>query len=180
MSVCFCMCVCVCVCVFVCVRMCFLETHNFIVLLDSDMAYVISFAEDTYDFNPSAILVSGIQKIWQSSCVRFEFLFRRNVTFLIRVPKCVTATTNDGILFTVHKNLGDAWHNVWLPLGIVGSVCDAQLQFEIVYDATYDYRSNVALGNVIVLSGSCIGDGKTIICEDAVMRHINAQFFESL
>ena len=139
----FCMCVCVCVCVCVCACVCFLETHNFIVLLDSDMAYVISFAEDTYDFNPSAILVSGIQKIWQSSCVRFEFLFRRNVTFLIRVPKCVTATTNDGILFTVHKNLGDAWHNVWLPLGIVGSVCDAQLQFEIVYDATYDYRSNV-------------------------------------
>ena len=103
---------------------------------------------------PRAILISGIQQISQSSCVQFEAYIKKIVSLHVRVPKCIKTFDSEGSLLTVTEGLGDAWHKIWLPL-IVSAECDAQLQFEVVYDTNFGMNVAASLTNVLLNNGNC-------------------------
>ena len=125
------------------------------------LIYVASFAAYVPQrFNPRAVLVSSVQRITQESCVRFELYYFLGVEFSVRVPKCVyTATDVDdfGLLLDVTTGgLGDTWHNLWLPLRVT-TQCDAQIQFEVLYDTSFAIQTSAAIGDVTVLNNGCLG-----------------------
>ena len=101
-----------------------------------------------------------MQRITQESCVRFELFYCSGVEFSVRVPNCIkTATDVDdfGLLLDVTTGgLGNVWHNVWLPLRVT-TQCDAQIQFEVLYDTSFAIQMSAAIGDVTVLSNGCLG-----------------------
>ena len=121
----------------------------------------------TERFNPYAVLVSAIQRIVRQSCVRFELFYNFGIAFSVRVPKCIRIATDIdefGLLLDVKSNgLGNAWHNVWLPLEVI-TPCDAQIQFEVLYDTYVPIQMHAAIGDVTVLSNGCLGTQSAISC----------------
>ena len=77
----------------------------------------------------------------------------------MRVPKCIYSAADDdfGLLLDVTTDgLGNAWHNLWLPL-LVETVCDAQIQFEVLYDSYLTTQISAAIADVTVINNGCLG-----------------------
>ena len=120
------------------------------------MTYALSLTSLAFNYtNPRAILISGVQPISQSACFRFEIYLSNLVSFIVRVPKCIYTSDSYGSLLTVTAGLGDAWHKVWLPIS-VSSVCNAQFQFEVVYDSSFGLNLAASIANVALLDGGCV------------------------
>ena len=132
------------------------------------LVYAASYSSPvTERFNPYAVLVSAVQRIVRQSCVRFELYYKSGIAFSVRVPKCIRIAIDIdefGLLLDVKSNgLGNAWHNIWLPLQVT-TPCDAQIQFEVLYDTYLPIQMSVAIGDVTVLSNGCLGTKSVISC----------------
>ena len=141
------------------------KKHNFYVQIllyilgsNHSMVFVVRLmSHDVYYATPRAILISGVQQVSQTSCVRFGLYYMIGVSLIVRVPKCISTNDKYGTLLVITDGLGDAWHNVWLPL-MVNDTCDAQLQFEVIYDIGFTLQSKISIGNILLEEKACMGN----------------------
>ena len=112
-----------------------------------------------------AVLVSGNELVTAPSCIQFELLYLKQMSFNIRVPKCVLTAAEDNLLLnTTGVGLGNVWHKFWLPI-IVKEPCAVQVQFEIDKGDEIDKTGLImAISNITLQSANCLNavNGKNI------------------